>query len=347
MLTLSPPPPLALTQPKSSWVTSSEYSYLCSLFQFLLSPEGSAPLPSMDNPERCQRPQFSVLNLDVKTTTVPLPWSAGPRVALPFAPGEQEASGASRQLFPAAPLSSCSPINPHSSSGPQSWVPWVLPPLALQPANSPSRASAPSVCREAQKPPSAGSSPRVSSILRSPSPPPVGACPAALPHPFIFPACWGRCYRRYQRRCRRRPELSAPSARATQPHKPASSPKARSWAGDGGRESLARPCVSGGGGGASRRRASAAASPHVHTGNSPPARRRQPDPPPRYDLSPRPLCAPARRPPLAQPHCRLPLTLPPLLQDLHLSTGLCPLASSFSSHSLRHNLWGLLGRPWR
>ena len=63
----------------------------------------------MDNPERCQRPQFSVLNLDVKTTTVPLPWSAGPRVALPFAPGEQEASGASRQLFPAAPLSSCSP----------------------------------------------------------------------------------------------------------------------------------------------------------------------------------------------------------------------------------------------
>ena len=83
--------------------------------------------------------------------------------------------------------------------------------------------------------------------------------------PFIFPACWGRC--------RRHPELSEPSARATQPHKPASSPKARSWAGDGGREGLARPCVSGGGGGASRRRASAAASPHVHTGNSPPARR--------------------------------------------------------------------------
>lgn len=49
------------------------------------------------------------------------------------------------------------------------------------------------------------------------------------------------------------------------------------------------------------RRTGAAASPHVHTRHSAPARRRrrcrQPDPPPRCDLSPRPLCAPARRPP--------------------------------------------------
>lgn len=79
----------------------------------------------------------------------------------PSVPGP-ETPGASHKLFPAAPLSCLSPLHTHSSSWPKSWVLRVLPLLDLQPANCPSRASAPSVSREAQKSPSAGSSPTLS-----------------------------------------------------------------------------------------------------------------------------------------------------------------------------------------
>lgn len=123
---------------------------------------------------------------DEDNQTTPLESRAGGGYAV------RSQTGGHRRLTRARPLCPSKiwfPLNPHSSSGPKFWVPRVLLLLALQPANSPRRASAPSVSRESHKPPSARSWPRISPFLRSPSLPPVGPCLAALPHPFIFPAC--------------------------------------------------------------------------------------------------------------------------------------------------------------